>query len=379
MNILGIGVPLLIFIVGYLLIIYIGQKLKVKPLRSLAIYFWHTLFCVYYYFWASSTFLDANFYYDNGLKGICDFGPGTRFINSISCTLIFLNISFLGSFLIFNIIGSIGLLLLNSVLNGINNTKRAFPFFIVIAIVFLPSASVWSAALGKDALFFLASCLLLWSMINISARKVFAFFALALMAMIRPHIAILALISVFAGVVGSGKLPTIQKYIIIAACAIGSYFGFPFVLNFLGLNNLGSSAIGVEEFIVQRQSNMLTGGSGVDISEMGLVAKLFTYMFRPLPFEAHNLTSLVSSADNMVLLTLFLYFLFCLRLKILKYLFKYNFALYSFCIIYSSLSWVALSAVTSNLGIAARQKWMFAPMLLFVIFSVIVVHLRKKG
>ena len=109
------------------------------------------------------------------------------------------------------------------------------------------------------------------------------------------------------------------------------------------------------------------GGSSVDITNMSLPVKLFTYAFRPLPFEAHNLTSLAGSLDNTVLLLVFIMGAWVI--------FKKRGVVFPraqnrvFLWAYGLLSWGLLAMVTANLGIAVRQKWMFLPMLLFLLMS----------
>jgi hypothetical protein len=46
-------------------------------------------------------------------------------------------------------------------------------------------------------------------------------------------------------------------------------------------------------------------------------------------------------------------------------------------------SWLILAMTTANMGIALRQKWMFAPMLIFLLISVIgrrrqVIHNHER-
>ncbi|GAA4412955.1 hypothetical protein GCM10011450_24230 [Advenella faeciporci] len=95
--------------------------------------------------------------------------------------------------------------------------------------------------------------------------------------------------------------------------------------------------------------------------------QLFTYIARPLPFEAHNITSLLASIDNIIMLLLI----------ILggKNIFKNEKVelpgVRSFLWIYTILIWIVLAMNTSNLGIAVRQKWMFAPILIFLLISLI--------
>jgi hypothetical protein len=102
---------------------------------------------------------------------------------------------------------------------------------------------------------------------------------------------------------------------------------------------------------------------------MSAPMQLFTYLFRPLPFEAHNVSALAASLDNVMLLLLFImggWGLF--RKRLTGQLLNHNrIFLWAYCL----ATWLILAMTTANLGIAVRQKWMFAPMLIFLLISVI--------
>jgi amino acid transporter len=102
---------------------------------------------------------------------------------------------------------------------------------------------------------------------------------------------------------------------------------------------------------------------------MNLLFQLFTYIFRPLPFEAHSVFSLFASIDNVLILVIFI-----LSLLSIIFLKRQNLNLNHpnenrwFLLIFSSGLLVILSLTTANLGIAVRQKWMVLPMLLYFAF-----------
>jgi len=107
---------------------------------------------------------------------------------------------------------------------------------------------------------------------------------------------------------------------------------------------------------------------------MSLPVQMFTYLFRPLPFEARSVTQLLASLDNMLLLYL-LFVGFKARAKIKKLQFNGN-RVFMWC--YVGISWVILSMTTANLGIAMRQKWMFVPILIFLLISFLVAIEKRR-
>ena len=110
----------------------------------------------------------------------------------------------------------------------------------------------------------------------------------------------------------------------------------------------------------------MLGGSGIDISAMSPPAQLGTYLFRPFPFEAQGFAQLAASVENATLLLLFIAGIFSLwrRRKTRKAQVN-RLALWA----YSLGAWAILGITTANLGIAARQKWMFVPVLVYLLIS----------
>ena len=123
------------------------------------------------------------------------------------------------------------------------------------------------------------------------------------------------------------------------------------------------------QYIEGRQGHNLKGGGAVDISSMSPPVQMFTYLFRPTLIEARNLVSLAAALDNTILLFLFVAGGWAILKKPLPpHLLTHN---RMFLWIYSFCAWLILAMTTANLGIALRQKWMFAPMLIFLLISVI--------
>jgi hypothetical protein len=95
--------------------------------------------------------------------------------------------------------------------------------------------------------------------------------------------------------------------------------------------------------------------------------QMFTYLFRPLPYEAHSIPALAASMDNVVFLLLVLVG----GWNMLGRRKQSGAENRAFLWLYSLGAWIVLAMTTANLGISVRQKWMFAPMLIFLFISVI--------
>jgi len=185
------------------------------------------------------------------------------------------------------------------------------------------------------------------------------------MVMIRPHIRMLAFLALEFEYIFKRRIKLIKKLCLSILMSIISYYLLLLTLDFIGLKNVNNLSQFLE-YIEYRERVTYTGGSSVNLSSMPIFLKLFTYLFRPLPFEAHNIWAFFSSLDNLVLLIMFS--LLLIRTIKIKSIHK-NYKNFSFFILYFSLStWIILSMITSNLGIANRQKWMFVPSMFFFLF-----------
>ena len=148
----------------------------------------------------------------------------------------------------------------------------------------------------------------------------------------------------------------------------------PFALDYAGVQNV--SVQGLVSYIEQRQSYNWKGYSGgIDISSMSLPMQMFTYLFRPLPFEAHSISAFMASVDNILLLYLFIVWAF---VKIEEKRACPNLNL-TFSWTYGGGALLILSMTTAtNLGIAMRQKWMLLPFFIVLALSCIAQKNRKK-
>jgi len=111
----------------------------------------------------------------------------------------------------------------------------------------------------------------------------------------------------------------------------------------------------------------MDGGGAVDISSMSVPVRVATYLFRPFPHEARSIPQLAASADNLILIFVFVAVLVGIFVRRSVRQLDLNY----FALTYSALALFVLAMTTANLGIAVRQKWMFVPVLLFFWVSVI--------
>ena len=138
-------------------------------------------------------------------------------------------------------------------------------------------------------------------------------------------------------------------------------FSSGFVQQYVGLEE--ASLDSVSGYVDDRQNFNQGGGSSIDLQSMSYPMQMFTYIFRPLPFDAHSALALFTSIENTILLILFLYVLFKNKFRLHSFIEGKN----AWLLIYASLTCSMLAITTANLGIATRQKWMFMPILIYLL------------
>ncbi len=357
----------LVFLSGIALACAVSRWLQVSVYRSLALYLWHTAFCVVYALYINNYGGDALQYYRDGLKGTAEFSLGTAAVSYI--TIFFasvLNLSFLGTFVAYSLFGYIGLSAFDASLRAATQDKSPFIGYFATLVVLLPSISFWSSGIGKDALAFMAAGLLLWAALKPQRRTSLIVIAVLLMLVVRPHMAGIIVIALAASYSLKPGLPFSRRLVVGGAAIAACVVLVPLAIDYAGMKG-GLNSESLSLYIEQRQQVNLEGGGGIDIAQMSVPMQLFTYLFRPLPFEAFNVFALAASLDNVILLSLFL----AGGWRILRQRTLPSDVNRTFLWVYVGMAWAILAMTSANLGISLRQKWMFAPMLIFLLLSVI--------
>lgn len=355
---------ILIFLVGALLVAWAGRHFRTGTGRGLTLYVWHTLFCLVYAWYTLNYGGDAISYYRAARSGAPEFHVGTYGVIYLTHLLIeYLGLSLLGAFLVYNIFGSLGLLAFDASLRAVTQGKRRLYRRLATLIVFLPSVSFWTSGIGKDALSFLATGLTLWAALDLQRRTPLVGIAVAILLLVRPHMAGMLVMGLSLALLLHPKTSLARRVLLGSIAVAVAASLVPFGLEYAGVKGTDTEAL--MEYVEGRQEHNMKGGGAVDISSMSLPMQLFTYLFRPLPFEAFSIFALAAAVDNMILLYLFVMGgRAMLRHPGRRYqenrLFLWSYAL---------IAWLMLGMTTANLGIALRQKWMFTPMLILLLLS----------
>ena len=133
-----------------------------------------------------------------------------------------------------------------------------------------------------------------------------------------------------------------------------SYYPFNINLNILS------------DFINIRENKFISETAGVNISNMNPIVKIFTYLYRPLPYEINNYFQLYVSIENVFLILLSLIGIFGFIFFNSKIITNQSIIM---LVLYTIITVIILSFTSANLGINSRQKWMILPVILVLIFQ----------
>ncbi len=359
-----VAIALLVFLAGALAVALAGRRLGTAGGRAMALYGWHTLFCLVYCWYVLTYGGDAIGYYRKAL-GPGEFQVGTYAVVYLTRLMVEgLGVSLLGAFLVYNLFGSLGLLAFDASLRTVTRDKSRSLRRLATLIVFLPSVSFWSSGIGKDALSFLATGLALWAALDLQRRTPLAGIAIAIMLLVRPHMAGMLIIGLSLALLLQPGTALSRKVLLGSIAVAVAAALVPFALNYAGVE--GTDTASLMNYVEERQEYNMQGGGAVDIAAMSLPMQLFTYLFRPLPFEARSPFALAASADNLILLYLFVMGSRAMLRRPPGRTYREN---RLFLWSYALIAWLMLAMTTANLGIALRQKWMFAPMLILLFLS----------
>jgi hypothetical protein len=353
----------IIVVAGGMFCVLIGRWLMLRPIPSVLIYIWHSLFGFYFANYVLINGGDALVYYERARFEVAEPGLGTQFIVWITSIPVSVGLTYWPISLFYNLMGAIGVLLTYAALRetvGEAGESR-FAKALIALCVLVPSFSFWTSGIGKDSTGCLTVGLFLWSAVNFERRQTAAIAAVTGMLCIRPHIAVLMVGGVAIGTLFASKLRTTIRFGVPALAAAVAVFAVPLALVYSGTAKFSS----LTDYISDRQGQNLGGGSSIDLAGMNRALRFFTFLYRPLPNEAISTQQLASAVDNLFLITLTIAGIYWLIKAGAVRVFREN----SIALIYGIACAGLLSQVTANLGIATRQKWMMIPALMLAVVS----------
>lgn len=305
---------------------------------------------------------DAKHYYSESVS-ITDWGMsylsnGTSFIVFLNYMLVqWLQLSFLGCFLVFSFISYLGCLRLFDVIIDLTDRSYNVSYLLLLLI----GTHFWTVSLGKDALMFYAMCCLCYNIYFDKPRSHYIL-PLMLIGFIRLHVLIFVLVGGGVSYVFTNKKIKTQTKFVFAGLVLGALlFLIPFFLKEIAVTNISD----IEGKLQSSMNANVEGGAGIDLKDSNLVVKWFSYMFRPFVFEARNPMFLVSALENLV----WLYIFFIIIRGLFFDKIKTNYILWSYIGIILACT-LPLAYTLANFGISMRQKIMIFPFFLILFFIV---------
>jgi hypothetical protein len=228
------------FAIGLYVVLRLTRQITLNKKMPIVLYLWHTLFAIIYMYYTLTAGGDSLGYYNAALQGDIELEFGTRFVEYFAFLLVsFLGVSYLGLFLFFNIFGSLGLIILYASLASVTLYCSKRVKQLTLLIIFLPSVSFWSSALGKDSIAFLAATLALWAALNIPKRKIMMAMAIMLMLLVRPHMAGIMIIAIGLSLLITSKQISPIKRVAIGTLVIPTAIILvPLAANYAGIQEL---------------------------------------------------------------------------------------------------------------------------------------------
>lgn len=305
---------------------------------------------------------DAKHYYSESVSitdwGLSYLSNGTSFIVFLNYMLVqWLQLSFLGCFLVFSFVSYLGCLRLFDVIIDLTDRKYNVSYLLLLLI----GTHFWTVSLGKDALMFYAMCCLCYNIYFDKPRSHYIL-PLMLIGFIRLHVLIFVLVGGGVSYVFTNKKIKTQTKFVFAGLVLGALlFLVPFFLKEIAVTNISD----IEGKLQSSMNANVEGGAGIDLKDSNLVVKWFSYMFRPFVFEARNPMFLVSALENLV----WLYIFFIIIRGLFFDKIKTNYILWSYIGIILACT-LPLAYTLANFGISMRQKIMIFPFFLILFFIV---------
>jgi len=242
-------------------------------------------------------------------------------------------------------------------------------------ILFLPSVHYWTAALGKDGLFFLATTMAVWSMMAMRQRMLALGFAVVLLFLIRPHIAMLTMAGIAVTVVKDRGVHPAVRAMLVAVAGAGFVYAIVALRSSFQIDLANANV--VSDMLAGREALLQTEAAGRTAVTGSYPVRVFSLLFRPLFFDAGGALGLIVSFENAILMTMIGTMLF--HFRTMRGLFK-SVPYVRFALTSSVLILLLLSIGYYNVGLGIRQKAvMILPGLLIVFVTLRAVLQARKA
>lgn len=284
------------------------------------------------------------------------FQPGTDVIKIITFPLVkFLHLPFWSGFLLFSLFSYMGFYRLWKTILALTQHNTT-AFFIGVLLLLLPNLHLWTSFIGKESLLFVALVLMTEKVVQQHLQSKAFIASFLLIALIRPHVAFILLISLLLALFWKGGLSLKAKGWLsgfAAFCLLGLYL----VLKKIAFMGPHPWERILHLYDVHIKVLRLRDAY-VPLDRYPLPYKLFTFYFRPLPFEKTGWLYQIWSFENFILLMLS-----CALLYVMVRNFKrIKWDLFEIFTIFALVLMATMYVYAyANYGLIARTKIMVMP------------------
>jgi hypothetical protein len=215
----------------------------------------------------------------------------------------------IGGFYVFSAIGFVGIYLTFRALRM--TLPDADPVRLALLGFLLPSMVFWPSSIGKEALMVLAIGLTLYGASRWWAGLAWSFAPLAAglvaSALVRPHVTVLLGTGLVGAIIIVRAAPS-PGALLVKLARTGVFLGglalaVALSSSFFKLDEV--DADGVNSVLERAEDRSDSGGSGYEtVNPVLFPVAAVTVLYRPFPFEAGNLQTMIASAEGSVLLIL---------------------------------------------------------------------------
>lgn len=337
------------------------------------LFFYHLFLSFVYYLYALFNPSDSHGYYDKvslnfrGPSWSDFYGVSTTFIEWTGYPFIhYLGFTYEAMMALFSFFGFLGFIYFYKFFSEqIKFRHKLFGYDILLIFFMLPNLHFWSGSFGKGSFIFLGLGMLFYALGDIKNRKLILLLGGLITYHIRPHIMFAILASAAIGFAFSSKINMATRIAMVLVSLAGFFFIYQDVLALVGIEQGEELTQGFD--LTHRATELSKATSGIDITSYSLPFQVFTFLFRPLFFDAPGILGVIVSFENVFLLFISLMFLF--KGGII-FLLRGDFLVKTAFISFVTVS-IALAQISGNLGIAIRQKSQIMMLFLFVIIMLL--------
>ena len=351
-------------------------NLSIKKNLFLFISLFHALVSILAYWYAQNHIADANKYwnYTLSISELTEHNISPLrenfiyFINHFLAEILNLRKSF--GFILYSGIGLLGIWYFYKTIQGFRITPNLY--YLALGILFFPSMHFWTSMIGKEPICFLGISMVFFTLSKNNSHKSLLTIGFVLLLLLRPHVAIILGASVlFSYLIIDQKLKILPIFIFIGL----SILGLVILLNSHWIQGLSIESF---QYLLQVHHDAFRKtNSYVPLEDYNIFYKIFTFYFRPMPFEYNTLWGWFSGIENILSLLVFIGGIYSISQLILKHKYKLGKLEISIIFFFLLLAGV-LTLAYSNFGLISRMKNQSLPYMLMLCIYWISIYFNNK-